>query len=137
MNHLVFSEQPDYPIVFLVPSISKDGILKEYITPFGLPTDDIAVITLHSSQTKKKTPVAEMKEYIESELINVLENLQAKYLLVADTEYFKVLTGTTKADVNLGYVLPSVFGFVRVFIEENKSSAFDIFKLLNNGVDAI
>ena len=89
MNHLVFSEQPDYPIVFLVPSISKDGILKEYITPFGLPTDDIAIITLHYSQTKKKTPVAEMKEYIESELINVLENLQAKYLLVADTDILK------------------------------------------------
>lgn len=130
MNHLVFSEQPNYPIVFLVPSISKDGILKEYITPFGLPTDDIAVIDLHQSQTKKKTPVSEMKEYIESELINVLENLQAKYLLVADTEYFKVLTGTAKADVNLGYVLPSVFGsFNVIYIPSYKAVFYDPIKI--------
>ncbi len=130
MNHLVFSEQPNYPIVFLVPSISKDGILKEYITPFGLPTDDIAAISLHYSQTKKKTPVAEMKEYIESELINVLENLQAKYLLVADTEYFKVLTGTAKADVNLGYVLPSVFGsFNVIYIPSYKAVFYDPIKI--------
>ena len=130
MNHLVFSEQPDYPIVFLVPSISKDGILKEYITPFSLPTDDIAVITLHYSQTKKKTPVAEMKEYIESELVNVLENLQAKYLLVADTEYFKVLTGTAKADINLGYVLPSVFGsFNVIYIPSYKTVFYDPIKI--------
>lgn len=130
MNHLVFSEQPDYPIVFLVPSISKDGILKEYITPFGLPTDDIAIITLHSSQTKKKTPVAEMKEYIQSELVGVLENLQAKYLLVADTEYFKVLTGIAKADVNLGYVLPSVFGsFNVIYIPSYKAVFYDPIKI--------
>lgn len=130
MNHLVFSEQPDYPIVFLVPSISKDVILKEYIAPFGLPTDDIAIITLHYSQTKKKTPVAEMKEYIESELINVLENLQAKYLLVADTEYFKVLTGTAKADINLGYVLPSVFGsFNVIYIPSYKAVFYDPIKI--------
>jgi DNA polymerase-1 len=130
MNHLVFSEQPDYPIVFLVPSISKDGIIKEYITPFGLPTDDITVITLHYSQTKKKTPVVEMKEYIQSELVGVLENLQAKYLLVADTEYFKVLTGTAKADVNLGYVLPSVFGsFNVIYIPSYKAVFYDPIKI--------
>lgn len=71
-----------------------------------------------------------MKEYIESEWINVLEN-QAKYLLVADTEYSKYnFTGTAKADVNLGYVLPSVFGsFNVIYIPSYKAVFYDPIKI--------
>lgn len=110
MNHLIFSEQPTYPLVFLVPTIRKDGIRKEYMEPFGIPEDDVLVMDLHYSKDKKKTPAAEIKEFITSELVPALENVGTKYIVVADSDYFKVLTKAPKVEVNLGYVMDCVFG---------------------------
>src|SRR5690606_28206207 len=78
---------------------------KEYLTPFGIPTDDVMVIGLHYSQSKKKTPARERQEFIQGKLVQVLANCQAQYLIVADPDYFKDLTGATKAEANIGYVL--------------------------------
>ena len=112
MRHLTYTEDMSgsFPLCFLVPTIRKDEIKKEYIDPFGIPEDEVIVLELHQSQTKKKTPAAEMKEYITSELIPVFEDMGCEYLVVADAEYFKQLTKATKVDVNLGYVMDCTFG---------------------------
>jgi DNA polymerase-1 len=110
MQYFTYAQQPDYPLVFLVPIIRKDEIQKEYLDPFGIPTDDVMVLGLHYAQDKKKTPVAEMKAFIDSELVPTLEEQGAKYLVVADAEYFKVLAKVPKVDVNLGYVLDCAYG---------------------------
>lgn len=112
MRQLFYSQQDlvTYPLVFLVPTIRKDEIQKEYLTPFGIPEDDVLVCDLHYSQTKKKTPAEEMKQFIKSELLPVLQDSQAKYLIVADSDYFKVLTKSAKTEANLGYMLDCVFG---------------------------
>lgn len=99
-----------YPLVFLVPTIRRDEIRKEYITPFGIPEDDVLVCSLHYSQTKKKTPAAEMKEFIESELVPTLTDSKVQYIVCTDSDYFKVLTKSDKVEVHLGYVLDCVFG---------------------------
>ena len=82
MRYQTFSatEQPSYPLCFLVPTIRKDDIQKEYIDAFGIPHDDVLVLDLHYSQTKKKTPTAEMKEYITSELVPTLTDMGVKYI---------------------------------------------------------
>lgn len=112
MRQLFYSTQDmgTYPLVFLVPVIRKDEIKKEYMTPFGIPDDDVLVCDLHYSQTKKKTPVDEMKEFITSELVPVLTDAQAQYLVVSDSDYFKVLTKAAKVEAHLGYVMDCVFG---------------------------
>lgn len=105
MRTLVFADWPTYPLVFLVPQIRKSEIEKEYLTPFGIPTDDVKVIGLHYSQSKKKTPARERQEFIQEKLVQALVDCQAQYLIVADPDYFKDLTGAAKAEVNIGYVL--------------------------------
>ena len=46
MKYLFFSdnEKTKYRIAILVNKIRKDEIIKEYITPFNLPKDDVIVI---------------------------------------------------------------------------------------------
>lgn len=104
------SNQQSYPLCFLVPNIRKDEIQREYIDAFDIPHEDVLVLDLHQSQTSKKTPVKEMKEFIESELIPIFNDLSVQYLVVSDSEYFKVLTKATKVEVHLGYVMDCVFG---------------------------
>lgn len=112
MQYLTYTEDTSngFPLCFLVPQINKKEIQKEYMTPFGVPEDEVLVLGLHYSQTKKKTPAAEIKEYITSELVPVFEDMGVRYLVVADSDYFKVLTKATKVDVNLGYVMDCAFG---------------------------
>ena len=107
MKYLFFSdnEKTKYRIAILVNKIRKDEIIKEYITPFNLPKDDVIVIDLHQAQGKKKTPAAEQKRYIEEELQPVLNDLGVEYIFVADAEYFKTSSKTVKADANLGHRL--------------------------------
>lgn len=126
MRHLTYSAtpQPSYPLVFLVPVIRKDEIQKEYLDPFGIPHDDVVVFDLHYSQEKKKTPAAEMKEFVLSELVPALEDVGAKYIAVADSEYFKLLTKVPKVDVNLGYVMDCVFGPWKVVYVPNYRAIF-------------
>jgi DNA polymerase-1 len=126
MHHLTYTDDTSqgFPLCFLVPVISKSEILKEYITPFDIPPSDVLVLGLHYAQDKKKTPAAEMKEYITGEIVPVLEDMEVQYVLVADSDYFKVLTKATKIDVNLGYVMDCVFGPWKVVYVPNYRSIF-------------
>ena len=99
--------QSEYPIAFLVPKLSHDDMMREYIEPHLLDTKEVIGYQLH--QTGKKTLLAVMKEYL-NDLLPVLASLGTKYLLVSDGDYFKALTGVKKADAYLGYVLPNTYG---------------------------
>jgi DNA polymerase-1 len=109
MRHHVWENQPTYPVCLLVSSIQTSEIERVYF-PAGSTVDkeDVMVLDLHS--TGKKTPVGEMKRYITEQLQEVLDDSKCQYVLVADSGYFKVLTGAAKADANLGYVMDSQFG---------------------------
>lgn len=124
MQHLCFSSQPTYPIIFLVPNIEKEGIIREYLDPYCIPYDDVMVLDLHYTPGKKKTAVADMKTYIISELVTTLEDITAEYVLVADSEYFKVLTGAKKAESNLGYMMDSLYGSWKVIYIPNYRAVF-------------
>ena len=143
MRYQTFSatEQQSYPLCFLVPVIRKDEIQKEYIDAFGIPHDDVLVLDLHYSQTQKKTPAAEMKEYITSELVPTLTDMGVKYIAVSDAEYFKILTKVTKVEVNLGYVLDCVYGpWKVVYVPNYRAIFYDPEKVrvkIKQGMDAL
>ncbi len=143
MYHLPLSTepQPTYPLVFLVQTIRKEEIIKEYIDPFNIPHDDVMSLTSHHSQTKKKTPAEEMKRFINEELLPSLYELKAQYLIVTDSEYFKVLTKVTKVDAFLGYVLDCAYGPWKViYIPSYRSVFYDPIKVRNKiaqGIDAL
>lgn len=103
-------EQTEYPICLLSTSLRKDSIENEYIKPFGIEPKEIVALSLHQKVGVKKTPVKEIKQYIVDELVPTLTGLKTKYILVTDSEYFKVLTKQPKAEANLGYVMSCAYG---------------------------
>lgn len=109
--HFSDTELATYPVAILTQSIRVEEMRKAYMDlADSPPTDDVLILSLHINREKKKTPVAEMKEYIETELGPVLEDMGTQYLLVTEGGYFKQLTGAKKVDANLGCVLPSSCG---------------------------
>lgn len=125
MHHLIFTDMPQhtYPICLLAPVLNKPAMENAYIFPFaGIVDKDVVALDLHTSG--KKTPMVEMKQYIEEELVPVWQDLGVEYLLVADADYFKALTKSTKVEVHLGYVLDCVFGPWKVVYVPNFRSIF-------------
>lgn len=108
MRYQIFTDQPQatYPIAILVPKLAYEGMVREYLDPGNLIPTDVIGYGLH--QTGKKTSATTQREYLD-DLIPILEDLAVEYLLVGDADYFKTLTGSTKADLYLGYVLPNTY----------------------------
>ena len=143
MNYAYFSavEEAKYPICLLVPVIRKDEIQKAYLTNYDQITDDLIVLNLHYSQGKKKTPVGEMKAYINEVLTPLFAQMETRYILCADSDYFKVLTGAAKVDANLGYVMDSKFGTQKVIYVPNYRQIFydptKVTSRIRQGMDAL
>ncbi len=108
MNHLYFTDtlEKEYPITLLVPSIKKEDIKNIYFTPYSIDINQVLVVDLHYSKFVKKTPMKEIRQFIDEELLQVFKEFNTKILLVADSEYFKALTKLPKVEPYLGYTLP-------------------------------
>lgn len=113
MNHEIFraNSANKYPFVVLTkPSVFDRGLMyKNYVMPLeaaGIPTDQIIALTLQYDDAKKVSAKT-VKAYSEV-LMKALDRVGAKYLYVADGNYFKYLAGVKKTDANVGYVLPCV-----------------------------
>ncbi len=141
MRYHTYSQQSSYPLCILSPTIDAKEIQKIYLDPYGVPVDNTLILDLHTAPDKKKTPVKEMKEYVESELVPTLEDMGVKYLLVADSEYFKLLTKQPKTEANLGYVLDCVFGPWKVVYVPNFRAVFyapdDVKAKIKQGMEAL
>lgn len=143
MKHLSFSkiEMSSYPICLLVPTIRREEILKAYVEPHNLDPDEVLVVDLHFTEGKKKTPMVEMKRYITEELVPVWADMATQVVVVADADYFKALTGVTKVDVNLGYVLDSKFGPQKVvYVPSYRTIFYDPTRVrakIAQGIDAM
>lgn len=143
MNYAYFSEveHSQYPICFLVPVIRKDEIQKAYLADYEQITDDVIFLNLHYAQGKKKTPAAEMKAYINEVLTPLFQQMDTKYVVCADSEYFKTLTGAAKVDASVGYVLDSKFGDQKVvYVPNYRQIFYDPTKVkgkIKQGMDAL
>lgn len=123
MQYYRYNES-DNKICILVPEIRIADMEKHYLEKNPeLDKNDILMLSLHQSG-KKKTPVSEIKQYIEEELLSVFKDCGVKYLLCADSEYFKVLTKQSKAEPYLGYVLPCAYGDYYVAYIPNYRAVF-------------
>jgi DNA polymerase-1 len=128
MRYLTFDPTRfTFPICILVSQIQRDKLLSAYIDPFaGISEQDVLILDLHQAEGKKKTPVAEIKAYIGEELQQTFDDCKIEYVVVADAEYFKALTGQTKAEANLGYILDSRFGPQKiVYVPDFRSIFYD------------
>ena len=128
MQYQTFSKtiSATYPIAVLAPKLEASGIIQEYLDPGMISVEDVIAYKLHT--TGKKTTAGDMRDFL-SELLPTLVDLGTEYLLVTDSEYFKVLTGVTKSDPYLGYVLPNTFpstmqGLFKVVLVPNYRQVF-------------
>lgn len=111
MRHILFKEADEYPIAILVKesALQKDKLVQHYVTPLvarGVNLDEMIGFSLDYAGKKKPT-VTICKKYLLT-LLPALESLNTKLLYVADSTYFKVLTGLKKADAYYGYKRPCV-----------------------------
>jgi len=100
-----------YPIAILIrlTALSKKEMIRHYISPLetlGISAKDIVCYSLDYKDSGK-APVSFIKAYL-VHLFKACNGNKVETLLVADPNYFKVLTGMKKADAYYGYVLPCV-----------------------------
>lgn len=109
MKHHTFTQSDTYPVALLLKSsaFNKQEIQNNYLYYLGsrgVSQDRVVALTLEYND-QGKAPVKFIKEYLE-QLMPALDSLQSNLLYVADANYFKVLTGQSKAEPHHGYVLP-------------------------------
>ena len=101
MRHIVWEEEEKYPIALLIKASGFNAreLGNNYVTPLeskGVQLGDVIAFTLDYNSSGK-APAGHIKEYLKN-LLPGLEGLGVQYLYVADSNYFKVLTGKPKAD---------------------------------------
>lgn len=101
---IVGNSGKDPRIAVLVPRLQVAEVQKHYYQPhLKALGESVLVADLYLDPRKKKTPVSEIKEYLE-DLIPHLKTAGIKMLVVTQPDYFKVLTKKAKTDATIGDV---------------------------------
>lgn len=124
MRYITSQDTGKYPIAILGHQIRREEMIKTYLLPYDLSMEDFIFLELHSAPGKKKTPAREIKEFIQQELQQVLDDAETQYIICTDSDYFKILTKEAKAEANLGYVCDSVWGKQKVIYTPNYRQVF-------------
>lgn len=89
---------------------NSDEIKRYYCNPLGVTDFQIAKIWKY----KKKTPVTDIKTCLQEQVYPKITTYTPNYVLVADSEYFKVMAKVTKPDAYIGYFFGDTFKFLYV-----------------------
>ena len=120
MRNHVFETNDSYSVAILIKptSFKKDDLIRYYVNPLkerGVATNEVFALTLEYDG-QKKAKASFIKQYA----ANMLPELRAcgvKYMLVADSEYFKYLAKKPSAETSHGYVLPcAIAGYENMFV---------------------
>lgn len=120
MRHHIWQTSDAYPVALLLKATAFDRTqiqlnYNDKLKAHGIQSHQIIAFTLDYGGVKKP-PVSFMKEYLDV-LLPELKDVRAQYLYCADSGYFKLLTGTKKAELNTGYVLPcAIKGYEHMFV---------------------
>ena len=89
---------------------NPDEIKRYYCDPLGVTDFQIVKIWKY----KKKTPVTDIKTCLQEQVYPKITTYTPNYVLVADSEYFKVMAKITKPDAYIGYFFGDTFKFLYV-----------------------
>lgn len=89
---------------------NPDEIKRYYCDPLGVTDFQIVKIWKY----KKKTPVTDIKTCLQEQVYPKITTYIPNYVLVADSEYFKVMAKVTKPDAYIGYFFGDAFKFLYV-----------------------
>jgi len=114
MKHITFDpnthNQYDVGILIKEAAFNKEAIKQNYILPIGyqgLNAESIIAFSLDYTE-HNKAPAKLIKTCL-ADVIKAAKHFNIKTLLVADTNYFKTLTKSSKAEPHHGYILPCKF----------------------------
>ncbi len=130
MNYEIIGKGSPARIAILVPRIQKNEVIKHYMPMLSKLNEEIMICDLYLNRKKKKTSNTEIKEYLDDLLPNLI-NSGIEMLVVAQADYFKVLSKQGKTDANIGDIFDSVGGFKvtylphysRIFHDPDKTKA--------------
>lgn len=130
MNYEIIGKGSPARIAILVPRIQKNEVIKHYMPMLSKLNEEIMICDLYLNRKKKKTSNTEIKEYLDDLLPNLI-NSGIEMLVVAQADYFKVLSKQGKTDANIGDIFDSVGGFKvtylphysRIFYDPDKTKA--------------
>lgn len=89
---------------------NSEEIKRYYCDPLGVTDFQIVKIWKY----KKKTPVTDIKTCLQEQVYPKITTYVPNYVLVADSEYFKVMAKVTKPDAYIGYFFGDTFKFLYV-----------------------
>ena len=89
---------------------NPDEIKRYYCDPLGVTDFQIVKIWKY----KKKTPVTDIKTCLQEQVYPKITTYTPNYVLIADSEYFKVMAKVTKPDAYIGYFFGDTFKFLYV-----------------------
>lgn len=108
MQHVLFDSSglSELEVTILIKStgLNKNKLEDNYITPLDQPLNKFIAFSL-SYDTPKKVTAKHAKGYL-TELLPEIRKLNTRILLVADSDYFKYLTGVKKVSPYYGEVIP-------------------------------
>lgn len=131
MQHIIFNKSNSYKIAILIKesSLNYDKMMKYYVNPLTKNLNNIIKDLIGFSlkyDINHKATVKFQKSYL-AELLPALKSLGIITLYVADSNYFKTLTGMRKADPYYGYVIPCVikdYEYMNVVLATNYTALF-------------
>lgn len=89
---------------------NPDEIKRYYCDPLGVTDFQVVKVWKY----KKKTPVTDIKTCLQEQVYPKITTYTPNYVLVADSEYFKVMAKVTKPDAYIGYFFGDTFKFLYV-----------------------
>lgn len=104
----MFNQQVSYDIAILIktPALDKSSLQQYYINHFT--NKSVIAFDVYYNEANK-APVKAVVEPCLDEVLPVLDSLDVKVLFVADSNYYKKLTGSGKVDSKYGYVVDCTY----------------------------
>lgn len=135
--YLIFGEQKEtYPICFLVNNIQKESISKEYLQ--DIDKESVLILDIPKNPNGKRQSVSDIKAYFES-IKGTLQAFNVEYLVVCNSDVYKVITKSNKAEVFLGYIKEAE-GFKVLYAPDYKAVFYDPAKVrgkINRSLQAL
>lgn len=140
IHRFAAEDRDSYLVSVLVPTLKPKDIRKEYFDPIDLNPSYCLAHSLPMRARGKTPTVSVRKDFIENYLMPEVNSYGVKYLFVGNSDYFKDLTGCSKSEAMLGYVLDCKYGPQKVIYLPNYTSVFykpdEVRTKIKQGLDA-
>lgn len=115
MQTISYDSNPTVAVLIKGSYFDHTALLNHYIKPIQADTA-AGCIAVELPYPSSKITVSVARKEIQK-LLPALSHEGVQYLYVADATYFKALTGQTKADTQLGYILScKIKGFEHLYV---------------------